>query len=153
MGTDGVNNGGPAGLQASAHERRERGKAPRYRRLFLLAVSSSCLVSLSPLFIMAIINYYQYQKAFVEEVTHPIRLSISNLRRSLAFYFEERQAALRYVVHDRPFEYLAEPANLARVFQNMQENFDGIVDLGLVDERGIQDLLTAMGAALTGAGS
>ena len=127
----------PGGVAAREGEGRKEA-TPRYRRLFFLAVSSSCLVSLSPLFIMALINYYQYQKAFVEEVTHPIHLSISNLRRTMAFYFEERQAALRYVVHDRSFQELSSQESLARVFKNMQDNFDGIVDLGLVDEQGIQ---------------
>lgn len=52
--------GGTAPREDREHQR----ATPRYRRLFFLAVSSSCLVSLSPLFIMALINYYQYHNAF-----------------------------------------------------------------------------------------
>ena len=110
----------------------------RYHRLWLVGVAASCLVSLIPLVIMFLINYYQYQQAFSEEVIHPIRMTVSNMHRTLRFYLEERQAALGYVIRDRRFEDLTDQEILGRVFANMKRTYSGLVDLGLIDARGVQ---------------
>ncbi|MBW2525399.1 MAG: two-component sensor histidine kinase [Deltaproteobacteria bacterium] len=110
----------------------------RYRRLWASIVIATCLVSLVPLVIMAVINYYQYQKAFAEEVRHPISLRASNARRSLQFYFDELLSTLNFVIHDRSYEELRDQKSLTRTFRNLRENHRGFVDIGVIDADGIQ---------------
>ena len=78
----------------------------RYRRLWTSIVISTGLVSLIPLLVMVVVNYYQYHKAFNEEVKQPIRLLASNAQRSLRFFINERQSFLDFIIHDNSFEEL-----------------------------------------------
>jgi len=114
------------------------GKFFRYRRLWTSIVISTCLVSLIPLVVMVVVNYYQYHKAFEEEVKHPIRLLTGNARRSLHFFLDERLSALDYVVHDLTLEELCDQRRLARIFRNLKKNHADLVDLGLIDAEGRQ---------------
>jgi two-component system NtrC family sensor kinase len=122
-----------------AGERYEASHTPfRYRGLWLGIVVSTCLVSCIPLIIMGISNYYQYQAAFEEEVKHPIQLLVSNARRSLEFYLEERISLLNFIIQDKAFQELRDQKTLERVFRNLKKNQSGFVDIGLIDDRGVQ---------------
>lgn len=111
---------------------------PSYRRLWLVGVMSSMLVSLVPLFIMFIINFYQYKKAFQEEIVSPILQLTFNNSRSLEFFFEERRSALNFIIHEYSLEQLGDQRRLNEIFQNLTNNYKGFVDIGLVDSEGIQ---------------
>lgn len=113
-------------------------QSPRYRSLWLLVVISTALVSLLPLVVMTVINFYQYQKAFQTESVLPIARLTSNARHSLESFLEERRSALNYIIHDKSFEELSDQLILTSVFKNMKDFFGGFVDVGLIDENGIQ---------------
>jgi signal transduction histidine kinase len=110
----------------------------RYRRLWASIVISSCLVSLIPLVIMVIVNYYQYQKAFEREVQHPIRLLASNARWSLRFFLDERLSALNFIIHDNSFEELTDQKRLTQIFRNLKQNHQDFVDIGVIEADGHQ---------------
>jgi signal transduction histidine kinase len=110
----------------------------RYRRLWKYSVSLTALVSLAPLIIMTVVNYYQYQKVLSAEMIHPISQLASNTKRSLESFIEERLSALNLIIHDKSFEDLADQEKLIAVFGNMKNSFGGFVDLGLIDGQGYQ---------------
>jgi hypothetical protein len=60
----------------------------RYRRLWKYSVSLTALVSLAPLVIMTVVNYYLDQKVLRVEMIHPISQHTSNTKRSLEFFIE-----------------------------------------------------------------
>jgi two-component system, NtrC family, sensor kinase len=111
---------------------------PRYQRLWFLVVISTAFVSLLPMVVMTVINFYQYQKAFQTESVLPIARLTSNTRSSLEFFLEERSSALNFIIHDRSFEELSDQLILTWIFKNMKDYFGGFVDVGLFDENGIQ---------------
>jgi two-component system NtrC family sensor kinase len=110
----------------------------RYRRLWIGIVVSSCLVSLIPLIIMVVVNYYQYQKAFEKEVQHPMRLLASNARWSMQFFLNERLSVLSFIIHDNTYEELGDQRRLTQIFRNLKENHRDFVDIGLIDTDGHQ---------------
>lgn len=121
-----------------AEEGKSKGGRFRYRRLWKYLVSLTALVSLAPLIIMTVVNYYQYQKVLRVEMIHPISQLTSNTKRSLESFIEERLSALNLIIHDKSFEDLADQKRLITVFGNMKNSFGGFVDLGLIDAEGYQ---------------
>ena len=110
----------------------------RYRRLWKYTVSLTALVSLAPLVIMTVVNYYLDQKVLRVEMIHPISQHTSNTKRSLEFFIEERLSALNLIIHEKTFEDLVNQKRLNSIFGNMKDSFGGFVDLGLIDEEGYQ---------------
>jgi two-component system NtrC family sensor kinase len=110
----------------------------RYRRLWKYSVSLTALVSLAPLVIMTVVNYYLDRKVHKAEMIHPVSQHTSNTQRSLEFFIEERLSALNYIIHDKSFEDLVDQKRLITIFGNMKNSFGGFVDLGLIDEKGYQ---------------
>ncbi len=110
----------------------------RYSRLWRFTVLITAGVSLTPLIIITTFDYYQYQRAFKQEIIHPILRLTTTMKRSMEFFLEERRAALTYVIHDKSFEELADQERLTLIFQNMKKSFGGFVDVGLIDSAGKQ---------------
>jgi len=109
-----------------------------YRRLWLYTVVFTAFVSLTPLIIMALVNYYQYKKALRTEIAYPIYRLVSNARRSIGDFLEERRAALTYVARSESYDDLCNAEHLKVVFQNMKESFGGFVDVSVIDSDGNQ---------------
>jgi len=110
----------------------------RYRRLWWFSVVFTALVSLTPLVIMTLVNFHQYERTFTAEMIQPIAGLTSTSGRFITDFLMERRAALSYVVRREPYEDLCDPAKLGRVFLDMKESFGGLVDLGVIDSDGSQ---------------
>ncbi|MFH1843043.1 MAG: ATP-binding protein, partial [bacterium] len=114
------------------------GQRRRYEVLRRYAVLSAVVVSLTPLIIMTLLGYYQYERAFKAELIGPISRLVSNAKQSLEFFLQERRSALSMIVGDKSFEELTDDATLRRTFVNLKRSFGGFVDLGLIDNEGKQ---------------
>jgi signal transduction histidine kinase len=110
----------------------------RYRKILITAVVCVSGVAILPLLIMTGLNYYQYQEAFDAELTRPMVRFTANGKQSLESFLSERLSALAMVIRERSFEELRDAENLARLLVNMKHAFGGFVDLGVIDDRGIQ---------------
>ena len=118
------------------------GRGPKlqshYRRLSLYWVVVTAFVSLAPLIIMTLISYYEYKKVLKAEIVYPISRLVSNARRSIGDFLEERRAGLTYVARSESYDDLCDADHLESVFQNMKESFGGFVDLSVIDSDGNQ---------------
>jgi signal transduction histidine kinase len=110
----------------------------RYRKILLTAVISVSVVAVAPLLVMAWVNYHQYERAFREEQARPMVRIVANGRQSMEAFLVERTAALQYVLREESVENLHDSEILARVLENMNISFGGVVDLGLIEEDGTQ---------------
>ena len=108
------------------------------RRIWKQAVLLTSLVTLTPLLVMALLDYKVTHDAINDEIVHRTSRLVSNTRRSIAFYFAERRSALDYVVGDRLLEELLDPERLSFIIENLKRSFGGFVDIGVIDHRGIQ---------------
>ncbi len=96
------------------------------------------LVTILPLGIMAGINHFQYRKSIKNEVIDPLRVLLSKTRHSFQLFLEERLSTVRFVASAYSFEQLSDERTLARVFRVLKDEFEGFVDLGLIDANGVQ---------------
>lgn len=123
---------------ADDYELGSGGQESRYRVLRRFIVLLTALVSLSPLTVITLLSYHQYEKAFRAELLDPIVQLTSTTQQTVEFFLAERRSALDMIIHERSFEELEDAAELQTVFENLKQAFGGYVDLGLIDRSGLQ---------------
>jgi two-component system NtrC family sensor kinase len=97
-----------------------------------------CLVTILPLFMMALINHYSYQTALKREIIMPLKTLVNKTKHSFELFTAERLSAVNFIASAYTFEQLADQATLSRIFRVMRQEFGGFVDLGLIDVSGFQ---------------
>ncbi|MFC2173092.1 ATP-binding protein [Acidobacteriota bacterium] len=110
----------------------------RYKRLWITSVLITSTVSITPLVVLTIVNYVQYQKAFQEQIRQPIYRLTSLSKRTLEYSLSERRYALNYIIGDKSMDELRDERILSKILVNLKSAFGGFIDLGLIDENGIQ---------------
>ncbi len=96
------------------------------------------VVTIVPLCLMAAVNYVEYQKALKAEILSPLKALLNKTKHSFELFLTERTSAVSFIASAYPYSELEREANLARIFTVMREEFGGFVDLGLIDDNGIQ---------------
>ncbi|MBU2497768.1 MAG: two-component sensor histidine kinase [Proteobacteria bacterium] len=111
---------------------------PRYKSLRRNMIIIMILVTIIPLFMMALINHYQYQKALKREIIMPLRSIVNKTKHSFELFLTERLSAVSFIASAYSFKELADQETLNRIFLVMKQEFGGFVDLGLIDSSGLQ---------------
>ena len=96
------------------------------------------LVTIVPLFFMALVNYHEYQTRLKEEIVNPLRVLVNKTKHSFELFLAERLSAVSFIASAYSFEQLADEKALNRIFSVMKQEFGGFVDLGLIDDTGLQ---------------
>lgn len=104
------------------------------RRIIILMIA----VTVIPLSSMAIINSHQYQNTLRQEIVNPLLVLVNKSKHSMELFLAERLSAVSFIGSEHSFEELADEGNLSRIFRVMKQEFGGFVDLGLIDEKGVQ---------------
>ena len=110
----------------------------RYQQLRRNLIVLMLLVTLVPLFLMALINRYQYQKSMSIETIEPLRVRVNDTRRSLEMFLTQRRSALSLIASTHRLEELLEGKTLARNLTALKREIGGFVDLGVIDSEGLQ---------------
>ena len=109
-----------------------------YRRFWFFSVFLRALVSLVPIAILFIFTYMLENKAIRNEShLRTVRLT-SNTRRTISYFLEERVDALRFIVQEKKLKTLKSKDELFYILRNLQMGFGGFVDLGLINDSGLQ---------------
>jgi len=117
------------------------GEPLNYRRLLKITFWSAVAVSLVPLVLLAGINFYQFEQQYRfqrNEITNQIQRLLATTKVQIAYFLDERRAALHYVNLDNTYQELGERDRLESIFRKLRDSFGGFVDLGLIDQAGIQ---------------
>jgi signal transduction histidine kinase len=109
-----------------------------FRRMWKMAVVVTAGVALIPLIFMSVIDYNVHQQAIEAELSYQAARLVSNTRRSISFFLSERQSALNFIDKDNAYSNLGNPLRLAALLENLKKGFGGFVDIGVIDETGIQ---------------
>ncbi len=109
-----------------------------FRRIWYTAVLLTSGVVLLPLIFTGLIDYKVTQNSVESEILLRTSRLVSNTRRSVAFFLEERRAALRFIEEDNSCEVLQDTARLSTILENLKKGFGGFVDLGIIDSTGKQ---------------
>jgi two-component system NtrC family sensor kinase len=104
-----------------------------FRRKWLLIVTFTTMVTLTPLLVMTLVDYRLTRQAFESEATMAVSRMISNTWRSASFLLSQRRAALEFVARDNRLTDLLAPGRLDAILANLQGGMGGFVDLGVVD--------------------
>lgn len=96
------------------------------------------IVTLIPLFLMALINYLQYQAALKDEMVAPMKVLVNKTKHSFELFLAGRLSAVNFISSAYSYEYLSDEKNLNRIFRVLKQEFQGFVDLGLIDASGVQ---------------
>ncbi len=104
------------------------------RRIIILVI----LVTVIPLFSMAMINIHQYRNTLSQEIVNPLLVLVNKSKHSMELFFSERLSAVSFIASEHSYEELADEGNLNRIFHAMKQEFRGFVDVGLIDENGVQ---------------
>lgn len=109
-----------------------------FRRIWKQAAFLTAGVTLLPLIFMAFIDYNVTQNAVESEILLRTSRLVSNTRRTLSFFLDERKFALDYIINDNSFESLKKPDRLSAILENLKKSLGGFSDLGVIDNTGIQ---------------
>lgn len=109
-----------------------------YRRVWWYAALGTASVSLIPLLVLAIWNFFQFNKSIKAEEKLPVFNLVSNTEQSISLYLDERKSTLRFMLVDNTFKELSDPERLARILYNLKIAVGDIVDLGVISSDGVQ---------------
>ena len=110
----------------------------RYRSLRRLMTMLMLAVSVTPLLILTGINHGQYQATIERELVNPLRAMVGKTQASMELFLAERVATVSMLTQAYSFEDLRDERTLTRIFKALRSEFQGFVDMGLVDEQGRQ---------------
>jgi two-component system, NtrC family, sensor kinase len=110
----------------------------RYASLRRIMTVLMVVVSVMPLLVLTGINHVQYQHTLQGELEVPLRGMVGKTRTSLGLFLTERASTVSLIAQAYSFDDLSDPKTLTRIFRALKSEFQGFVDLGLVDETGRQ---------------
>jgi two-component system NtrC family sensor kinase len=110
----------------------------RYRRMALSGVLAVSAIAIVPLLVVTGIGYRQYRAAFDGDYANPMLRFATAAQQSLGSFLSERLSALGLLMRETPIAELRTAAGLEHALATMDESFGGIVDLGVIDENGVQ---------------
>ena len=91
------------------------------------------VLTIVPLFMMALINYHQYQSSLKQEMIDPTKLLVSKTRHSFEFFLNERQSLIKSISYFYSLNELSDEKKLNHILFILKKEFIGFVDLGLIN--------------------
>jgi len=110
----------------------------RYTLLRRKIIALMLAATLIPLSVMAVLNYYEHQNAMAREIQNPLRVLVNKTKNSFELFLAERTSTVSLIASAYTYAELGDQNKLARIFAVMTKEFQGFVDLGLIDEHGTQ---------------
>lgn len=104
-----------------------------FRRKWLMIVAFTTVVTLTPLLVMALVDYRLTRQVFEAEATLEVSRAVSNSQRSLAFMLAQRRTALELIIRDNTLEQLTSPGRLEAIRGLLQSLMGGFDQLDIVD--------------------
>ncbi|WP_319587364.1 ATP-binding protein [uncultured Desulfobulbus sp.] len=106
--------------------------------LWKQSIVTTLAVVLLPLLTLAIVDYNVSTKALESEMLLRTTRLVSNTRRTLTSYFDERKFALNFVILDNTYDQLLNEQRLKQLLENLKSGLGEWSDLGVIDHTGVQ---------------
>ncbi|GFM32638.1 two-component sensor histidine kinase [Desulfovibrio subterraneus] len=110
----------------------------RYRHLKRNIGVLMAMVSIVPLCLMALINFHIYRASLDRELEVPMRGLVNKTKHSFELYLRERLSAVSFIASAYSWDELSKEQTLSRIFHIAKQEFEGLVDFGLIDAEGRQ---------------
>ncbi|HQA03909.1 MAG TPA: ATP-binding protein [Thermodesulfovibrio thiophilus] len=114
----------------------------RYFHLKFRLIVLNTFFSVIPLVIVVTITYLWIDQIVHTEFKNNLKWQMEETRHALEFFISERISALKFLVNSYPENYFSDEKKFVQLFSNFKSEFEGIVDMGIIDDRGIQLLYT-----------
>ncbi len=112
----------------------------RYFYLKFRLILLNTFFAIIPLVIVVTITYFWIYNIVHDEFRNNLRWQMAETRHSLEFFISERISALKFIAHSYPEDYFSDEKKFYRLFLDFKKEFEGIVDMGIVNSKGIQIL-------------
>ena len=109
-----------------------------FRKIWKIAILLTAAVTLIPLIAITIIDYNVTQKSLESEILLRTSRVASNTKRAISFSLINRQSALDFIIQDNSFKELNDIHRLTTILSNLKSSFGEFVDIGVINEEGIQ---------------
>ena len=110
-----------------------------YRSLTRNMILSVIVISLSPLILFSILIGYQFHTSYQNKVLDHLQEVVRKHKQNIDSFLNERLANVAMLVRVHSLKRLSSEAFLKEALSLFREEYGGVfVDLGLVDERGVQ---------------
>jgi two-component system NtrC family sensor kinase len=96
------------------------------------------LITIIPLIIMAVIYQHEYQSSIKKEIVIPMQTLANKAKHTFELFFEERLSVIRFIASSYSFEELSDQKTMNRIFKVLMDEYCCLVDLGLINIKGIQ---------------
>jgi two-component system NtrC family sensor kinase len=117
----------------------EKNKDSYYRLLTRMIQLIVIVVSITPMFLVSGILLYHFQNSYREKIYAYLGQLVQNHKQSIDNYLKERLGNIRFLTSTFSFEELSNEGFLQDRLYNLQQDFGPVfVDLGVVNERGVQ---------------
>ena len=91
-----------------------------------------------PLMIVTIASYLWLQSNVKEDINNQVKWQLVSTSQSIGFFLEEKLSALRFLSATYTYDQLSDKRVLYSLFVNFKNEFGELVDLGIIDAKGIQ---------------
>lgn len=112
-----------------------------YRRLWKTTFWAAVIASLTPVFVLAGVNFFQYDRQYDlqrNEIIIQLQREMATAKLQVTDFLNTAQSALKFVNLDNNTKQLGDQQRLADIFRQLRYSFGGFVDLGLINFLGIQ---------------
>jgi two-component system NtrC family sensor kinase len=96
------------------------------------------LVPLVPFVLVLAIGYYYFTGSLENSTIASMNRIVNDHRHMIESFLMERKSDLDFILNDRSIEDLCGPGRLAAIFDNLQKDSPAFVDLGIIDDNGLQ---------------
>jgi len=112
-------------------------RAFSFRRKWILLVSVTTVVALTPLLIMTYIDFRLNMSMLESEVTTHTEKTVSNTWRTISFFLTMRRESLEFVARDNSYINLNQEERLETILAHLKAGIGGFEDIGILDHIGI----------------
>ncbi|MBV5316259.1 MAG: two-component sensor histidine kinase [Desulfobulbaceae bacterium] len=109
-----------------------------FRLLWRQSIAITLVVALLPLLVLALIDYRISKQAMESEILLRTARLVSNARRTLTSYLDERKFALNFLILDNSYDQLFDEQRLTLLLDNLKSGLGDWSELGVIDHSGIQ---------------
>ncbi len=107
-----------------------------YRKLLFVSIFLISFVSITPLVILTVVNYFQYRKTYQADIIYPLMRQTSSIRDNLESFIKERISLLKYIAQKYDVQDLSDKRKLFQIYYAIRNTFGGFVDIGVIDNEG-----------------
>jgi len=107
------------------------GRYRRFRRTLSLVMIAAFLI---PLILTTMLSYFEYRSQMLAN----LRWNAESAKKTIETFLTELQTVLVYTANGQTYEELVDQKNLNELYLRLKSHYPGVVDLGIIDHKGIQ---------------